>query len=350
MWADSVRIPTTVGTSRFLIELLLAGDVNLKRDLDLGPDALDLVRGALEGADLRLGNLEGAFHDPTVELPYKPGWLHCEPEQADALAGLFDAVNCANNVHYGPAIADSLAALDRLGIAHTGAGANRAAAREPAIVESGGMTIGVLGYTWIYWPTGHVATDDTPGVSALHAHTAYEPGPRLAEMPGTPAVVHTWPDDDDLRAARQDVARLAAHVDHVVVYCHWGISLDPEVCAYQRTAAHAFVDAGARIVAGSHSHTLQAAELYRGAAIFYGLGNFVFGWKLHRHATRDGLLARVLLDRDGIARCSVQPVSRTERDQAALLDPHDGLGRGLAELCVPLGTRTTVEGEEIVVS
>jgi poly-gamma-glutamate synthesis protein (capsule biosynthesis protein) len=336
-------------------DVVLVGDVNLKRDLRLTADALDLVRDALGAADLRLGNLEGAFADPAVELPYKPGWFHCEPDQAELLAGAFDAVNCANNVHAGgDAIASSLARLDALGIAHTGAGATRADARVPAIVAAGDLTVGVLSQTWVYWPTGHAATATEPGVVTCKAHTAYEPGARLVEMPGTPPTVHTWPDADELAAACDDVRALASRVDHVVVYNHWGISLEPAVCEYQRLAARAFIDAGASIVAGSHTHTLQGVELYRGRPILYGLGNFIFGWKLHRPATRDGLLARVRLEGEHVVRVALQPVSRTEHDQARLLDPREGLGRELAtlvgRLCEPLGTEVTVDGGELVVT
>jgi poly-gamma-glutamate synthesis protein (capsule biosynthesis protein) len=336
-------------------DLVLVGDVNLKRDLALGSHALDLVRDALGAADVRLGNLEGAFFDPSVELPYKPGWFHCEADQASVLAGAFDAVSCANNVHAGgDAIASSLARLDALGIAHTGAGATRADARAPAIVRAGDLTVGVLSQTWVYWPTGHVASDTEPGVVALKAHTAYEPGARLVEMPGTPPIVHTWPDAQELAAACEDIRDLAERVDHVVVYNHWGISIEPAVCEYQRLAARAFIDAGASIVAGSHTHTLQGVELYRGRPILYGLGNFIFGWMLHRPATRDGLLARVRIDGDDVVRVALQPVSRTEDDQARLLDPREGLGRELAtlfeRLCEPLGTAVTVEGSELAVT
>jgi len=336
-------------------DLVLVGDVNLKRDLSLGPAALDLVRDALGAADVRLGNLEGAFFDPSVELPYKPGWFHCEAEQASVLSGAFDAMSCANNVHAGgDAIASSLARLDALGIAHTGAGADRAQAREPAIVRAGDVTIGMLSQTWVYWPTGHAASDTEPGVVALKAHTAYEPGARLVEMPGTPPKVHTWPDAHELAAACDDIRRLAERVDHVVVYNHWGISLEPAVCEYQRLAARAFIDAGATIVAGSHTHTLQGVELYEGRPILYGLGNFIFGWRLHRPATRDGLLARVRLDGDAVVRVALQPVSRTEDDQVRLLDPREGLGLELAmlfeRLCEPLGTTVTTEESELLVT
>jgi poly-gamma-glutamate synthesis protein (capsule biosynthesis protein) len=336
-------------------EVALVGDVNLKRDLALGPQALDLVRDALGAADLRLANLEGAFADPAVELPYKPGWFHCEADQAGVLDGVFDAVSCANNVHAGgEAIASCLARLDALGIAHTGAGATRADARVPAIVAAGELSVAMLSQTWVYWPTGHAATETEPGVVALKAHTAYEPGARLVEMPGTPPTVHTWPDAAQLATACEDIRRLAERVDHVVVYNHWGISMEPAVCEYPRLAAHAFVDAGASIVAGSHTHTLQGVELYRGRPILYGLGNFIFGWRLHRPATRDGLLARVRLEGGDVVRVALQPVSRTEDDRARLLDPREGLGRELAmlfeRLCEPLGTAVSVEGEELVVT
>src|ERR671922_222878 len=108
------------------VNVRLVGDINLKRDLDFDPEvALRLAAPELRAADLRLGNLEGCFSDPRIELPYKPGWFHCEPEGADQLPALVDAVACANNVHYGPAIVESLQRLDGLGIAHTGAGCDR---------------------------------------------------------------------------------------------------------------------------------------------------------------------------------------------------------------------------------
>ena len=50
-------------------DVLLAGDVNLERDLALGPQALDPVRDTLATADLRLANLEGAFFDRPSSSP-----------------------------------------------------------------------------------------------------------------------------------------------------------------------------------------------------------------------------------------------------------------------------------------
>ena len=51
----------------------------------------------------------------------------------------------------------SIAQLDRIGILHTGAGQDLAAARAPAIVERGGVRFGFLQRSSVYWPTNHEA-------------------------------------------------------------------------------------------------------------------------------------------------------------------------------------------------
>jgi poly-gamma-glutamate synthesis protein (capsule biosynthesis protein) len=45
---------------------------------------------------------------------------------------------------------------------------------------------------------------------------------------------------------------------------------------YERILAHASIDAGADVVLGHHHHFLRGIEIYKGRAIYYGLGHFVF--------------------------------------------------------------------------
>ena len=44
----------------------------------------------------------------------------------------------------------------------------------------------------------------------------------------------------------------------------------------QVAEAHRLVEAGADIIIGHHSHTLQPVERYKGSTIYYSIGNFIF--------------------------------------------------------------------------
>ena len=330
----------------------LVGDINLKRDLQLRADrAFDLVDEELRSADVRMGNLEGAFYDPSVELEYKRGWFHLEPEMAVALQGRFDALGCANNVHHGRAIPTSLAQLDELGICHAGAGCTIDDALTPATFTRNAVRFGLLSFTSVFWPAGHAATSNAPGVATIKAHTAYEPTSRVVEMPGAPPIIRSWPDADELERAVATVHSLRPTVDVLVVYCHWGVTGSNDPAEYQRTIGHALVDAGADIVAGAHPHQPQPVEQYGNGLIFYSLGNFIFGWRLHRNATRDGLLARVEISDRKVQAFELLPVQRTSEDQVVILNASEGEGARIysliAERSERFGTGLMVHGGAI---
>jgi poly-gamma-glutamate synthesis protein (capsule biosynthesis protein) len=74
----------------------------------------------------------------------------------------------------------------------------------------------------------------------------------------------------------EDVRRMKKSADFVVVSVHWGQEYMRFPDSSQVDRAHALVDAGADVVFGHHPHVLQPVECYKGALIFYSLGNFVF--------------------------------------------------------------------------
>lgn len=76
----------------------------------------------------------------------------------------------------------------------------------------------------------------------------------------------------------EDIHRYKNNADHVILLFHWGG--DNEGYMYpspsQLCDAKSFIDAGASLIVGGHSHTLQPYEVYKGKHIYYSLGNFCF--------------------------------------------------------------------------
>ncbi len=343
-----------IGLDGDALSIILVGDVNLRNVAD--PNApFAHVQETFDAADLRFANCEGCFSDPTVEIPYKKGWFHPDRSTVEGLAVAgFDAVGCANNVHYGAdAILESLSHLDRHGIPHTGAGEDRETARCPVVLERKGTRFGFLAYTSVFWPAGHAAGPGQPGVATLKGHTAYRPHHRVLEMPGAPAIVHSWPDGAELKAMQEDVQALRERVDVLVVSCHWGISGSQELADYQTAIGHAAIDAGADLIIGHHPHVPQGVEVYNGRVIFYSLGNFMFGWEQMAVPNREGLLVHCAVVEKALTKVSLAPVWRNEVGQPRNVSPAGTEGqhvvRTVEELSTPLGTDLQVAGEEVVV-
>lgn len=339
--------------------LILVGDVNLQHR-DNPADAFRHVLPTLRKADVLFGQLEGPLSPPSTDpffpdIPHKERWSHSDPKMVEGfVAAGFAAMSCASNVTYPPKAAlNSLATLDKMGIKHCGAGHDRQAARQPAILEKGGVRFGFLSYTSVFWPVGHAAGESTPGVATVKVHTAYQPDRRALEMPGAPPIVLTIPDEDELRAMEDDVRCLHEKTDIVVVSCHWGVSGSKEVADYQRTLGRAAIRAGADIVMGHHPHVLQEIEVYQGRPIFYSMGNFAFDWEKMLSRNLEGLLVRCVVRKKRLAEISFVPVQRDEENLIAILDPNEEAGQAVVEevraRSQEAGTSLTLDGKEVVV-
>lgn len=319
------------------------------------------VAATLRRADLLFGNLECCLYAPPAERSLADEGFYAPPAAGEALnlAG-YHAIGTANNVNYGSdAIQHSLRELDRLGIAHTGSGANHAAAYAPAIIERNRLRFGILQRTSVYWPTNHEAGEHSAGVAVIRGHTAYQlplhktrPEVPPANRPGVPPVIVTWADAQYLGRFREEVAALRRQVDIVIASHHWG--LYQEVLEYMREIAHAAIDAGADIIVGHGPHFLLPVEVYRGKPIFYGMGNFSFhtGHGGRKHGDWTGLMARVTLEDRAVRRVALNFVRHNERNETLLRAPGEEPEalRDLTERSAPFGTRITVEGNEAVVA
>ena len=97
-----------------------------------------------------------------------------------------------------------------------------------------------------------------------------------------------------------EVRRLDPLTDYVVVMPHWGVEYSRERTLTQQKLAHAWIDVGADLVVGSHPHVVEPIEVYKGRAIFYSLGNFVFDQGFSKQ-TQEGLGVGVSFKTDGVA-------------------------------------------------
>lgn len=106
-----------------------------------------------------------------------------------------------------------------------------------------------------------------------------------------------WTGGDEADVASQIRSERAAG-RMVIVYTHWG---DEYVAPSERVGnlAHAFIDAGAEIVIGSHPHVVLEHELYHDKHIYYSLGNFVFD-QYFNEEVRNGLMLDIVFDSRGV--------------------------------------------------
>jgi poly-gamma-glutamate capsule biosynthesis protein CapA/YwtB (metallophosphatase superfamily) len=339
--------------------LMLTGDVNLMNVTDPAVPFAQVI-DTLRGADVLFGNLECCLYEAPGARSVQDEGFYAERAagRALALAG-YRALGTANNVTYGAAaITSSLAELDRLGIRHTGAGANRAEAHAPAIIESKGVRVGFLQRTSVYWPTNHEAGERSAGVAALRGHTAYQlPLHRLrpdmppANRPGVPPEIVTWADPAYLARYLDELRALRTQVDLLVASHHWGLGED--VLQYMTDIAHAAIDAGADIVVGHGPHYSLPVEVYKGKPVFYGLGSFSFhtGHGGRQHGNWVGMLARIEFGGREIGRVSFRFVRHNARNETvlcAMRDEQETLAR-IAAKSAKLNARVSAEGDDAVV-
>lgn len=143
--------------------------------------------------------------------------------------------------------------LDQNKIRPLGASLENDNYREPLIIEKNGIKIGLLNY---------VTADTNP------------------KPPGHIKIRVNWFDSETVINA---IKRLKQQVDHVVLSLHWGGRVEGGLFPDwdQPQMAHRLIDAGADLIIGHHSHTIQPYEIYKGKYIFYSLGNFCFSNIFH---------------------------------------------------------------------
>ncbi|EFK95348.1 protein containing Capsule synthesis protein, CapA domain [sediment metagenome] len=189
-------------------------------------------------------------------------------------------------------------ALQKNGFIAMGAGLNLADARNPAIITEKGEKIAIIS-----------CCDPQFGIAGL-----YKPGV---------AGIGPW--------IYSTIRQLLSKVDAIIVSVHMAIEDSPWPNPRVQEIYRSFIEAGASIVHGHHSHIPQGFERYYTGLIFYGMGNFLvdplnwrstpnalwsFGAKIHFETNPPDLhlLTFNIKDRDDTI--SVHQNDRTDADCA----------------------------------
>ncbi|HCM59961.1 MAG TPA: hypothetical protein DIS74_06245 [Bacteroidales bacterium] len=236
-----------------MIKLTLTGDVALSGIIS-GFSETELSERInlreVTGGGAFVINLEAPVADEGMKSDKSRGVkLHSNAHTLDAFLkhNPVAAVTLANNhsLDYGhEGVRGTIGILDANNIPHTGAGYLKKHL-DPAIFSINGIVHALLGYVH---PETNPHTEDGLFLNIY--------------------------DRNDIVAAIEATRAIA---ERVILSLHWGRDYSAYPMGWQIEDAHAFIDAGADIVAGHHPHVVQPFEKYRGKYIFYSLGSTVFG-------------------------------------------------------------------------
>lgn len=220
----------------------------------LNKEALD----TFNNADIAMINNEFPYSKRGTPLPNKKFTFRADPKYVEVLNQMgIDIVSLANNHAYDhgeEALLDTFDTLDEAGIAYVGAGHNIYEAKEPFYFIAGGMKIAFVSATQIERslpPDTKEATEESAGVLRT-----LEPEKFV----------------DTIKTAEDNA-------DFTIVYVHWGSENTYDVEQSQKDLAKAYVDAGADLIVGDHSHCLQGFSYINDVPILNSMGNFWFSSK-----------------------------------------------------------------------
>ena len=266
--------------------LAFVGDINFDEEwgnikaLDKSGDEVterfseDVIR-TMDSVDIMMANNEFTYGVEGTPLYGKAYTFMAKPEREQYLRQLsIDIVGLANNhvCDYGDeGLISTLNTLRDDNMPYVGAGENIDEASKIVYYIVNGKKIAITAATQIERTLHYTkeATKDSPGVIKCLDPNKYE------------AVI---------KEAKENA-------DYVVAYVHWGTEGRNDYGMDQMFLAHRFVEAGADVIIGNHTHCLQGLEVYNDVPIYYSLGNFWFDWDAANASM--SAIAEVTIHEDG---------------------------------------------------
>lgn len=217
----------------------------------------DALLSEMRSADILMINNEYTYSTRGEPLAGKAYTFRAKPERVGTLSTLgADIVSVANNHVYdygAEALVDTLEILEQAQMPYVGAGRNITDAMQPVSFVVNGRKLTIVAATQIERSTNYTkeATENSPGVLKT-----LNPEKFISVI----------------KAARKNS-------DYVIAFVHWGTEGTNQYGSDQVSLGQQFIDAGADVIIGGHTHCLQGFDYYNGKPIIYSLGNFWFSNK-----------------------------------------------------------------------
>ena len=248
----------------------------------------------LSNADINMINQEFPFSKRGTPMKNKEYTFRTSPEYVSVFKDMgVDIVTLANNhaLDYGiDALLDTFTTLDDAGIKYIGAGKNLDRAKQIEYIDVNGHRIAFIGASRVLPVVEWYATATRPGMLSTYDPTL------TCEL---------------IKEAKKQA-------DYVVVYVHWGVEHTERPVAYQQNMGKQYIDSGADIVVGSHTHSLQGVEFYKDKPIVYSLGNFIFSRK-----TTDTAMVKLIIDESGKLKLAMYPCKAVKGLTSMVTDPKE---------------------------
>lgn len=288
--ATCVGIGITLGVTlcaqaQEALTITLTGQSMIRGDTRVdAPEAVAAIDGLVRG-DIAFTNFEATIFEPKKGHTIKDGRFLSPPESLEALKSFgFNLLSLSNNHSFdlkGAGIENTIDAATRLGFVHAGSGRQLRDASKPAYVRTQKGTVGFVSFA-----SGVVSVNKQGQVYAIDDARATATRAGINEL----GVEHETPVREDAERILNSIREAKKNADIVVVSQHNHIfpglnfkqmllselpqRLEPP--AWLKVWAHQMVDAGADVLALHGPPFLHGVELYKGAPIFYSLGNFIF--------------------------------------------------------------------------
>lgn len=311
--------------------LALTGQSLIHHDVrQVSDDGFAAIKALIRQADIAFTNFETTIFGRHGGWPMKGSYFGCSaPVVLDSLKDIgFNALALSNNHAFDlgpPGVLSTLEEVAERAFLHAGIGINAADARRPGTKTFGTRQVALVAMDAGPGPATMYAADATdrrparPGVNGLEVSRRFEIEPTVfASLTAIQEAFQSSPmergnyaqphDPPELQSADEidfygtifcrssqnrrrilvDEASLQGHLSKirqaaaegafVIAYLHhhhWEPNWR-EVPTWVQSLACACVDAGARMFVSHGAPVLQPIEIYRGAPIFFGLGNFLF--------------------------------------------------------------------------